>query len=75
METFFDSERVVARWSKHFQKLLNLPGDIDHEALDNNRHRLYSWEDRAMTATEVVWLPREVHSNDRDTTYWNDGEC
>ena len=23
------------KWSEHFQKLLNVPGDIDHEALDN----------------------------------------
>ena len=35
METFSDSKRVVARWSEHFQKLLNVPCDIDHEALDN----------------------------------------
>ena len=35
METFSDSKKVVARWSEHFQKLLNVPGDIDHEALDN----------------------------------------
>ena len=35
METFSDNKRVVARWSVHFQKLLNVPGDIDHEALDN----------------------------------------
>ena len=34
METFSDSKKVVARWSEHFQKLLNVPGDIDHEALD-----------------------------------------
>ena len=31
METFSDSKRVVARWSEHFQKLLNVPGDIDQE--------------------------------------------
>ena len=36
IETFSDSKRVVARWSEHFQKLLNVPGDIDHEALDNS---------------------------------------
>ena len=35
METFSDSKRVVARWSEHFQKLLNVPSDIDHEALDH----------------------------------------
>ena len=36
MDTFPDSKRVVARWSgDHFQKLLNVPGEIDHEALVN----------------------------------------
>ena len=34
METFSDSKRVVAIWNEHFQKLLNVPGNIDHEALD-----------------------------------------
>jgi len=34
IETLSDSKRVVARWSEHFQKLRNVPGDIDHEALD-----------------------------------------
>ena len=40
METFSDTKRVVARWSEHFQKLLNVPGDIDHEALDNIPQRI-----------------------------------
>ena len=40
METFSDSKRVVARRSEHFQKLLNVPGDIDHEALDNIPQRI-----------------------------------
>ena len=40
METFSDSKRVVARWSEHFQKLLNIPGDIDHKALDNIPQRI-----------------------------------
>ena len=40
METFSDSKRVVARWSEHFQKLLKVPGDIDHEALDNIPQRI-----------------------------------
>jgi len=35
METFSDSKRVVARWSEHFQKLFNVPGDINQEELDN----------------------------------------
>ena len=33
METFSDCKGAVARWSDHFQKLLNI--DIYHEALDN----------------------------------------
>ena len=40
METFSDSKRVVARWSEHFQKLLNVPGDVNHEALDNIPQRV-----------------------------------
>ena len=40
METFSDSKRVVARWSEHFQKLFNVPGDIGHEALDNIPQRI-----------------------------------
>ena len=40
METFSDRKRVVARWSEHFQKLLNVPGDTDHEALDNIPQRI-----------------------------------
>ena len=35
----------------------------------------YSWEDHAVAATEQVWMPREVHNNDRVSTYRNDGEC
>ena len=40
MKTFYDSKRVVARWSEHFQKLLNVPGDIDHEVLYNIPQRI-----------------------------------
>ena len=40
METFSDSKRVMARWSEHFQKLLNVPGYIDHEALANIPQRI-----------------------------------
>ena len=39
-ECFSDSKRVVARWSEHFQKLLNVPDEIDHEALDNIPQRI-----------------------------------
>ena len=40
MDTYFDSKRVVARWTEHFQKLLNVPGDIDYEALNNIPQRI-----------------------------------
>ena len=40
MQTFSDSKRIVARWNEHFQKVLNVPGDIDHEALDNIPQRI-----------------------------------
>ena len=30
----------MARWSEHFQKLLNVPGDIEHEALVNIQQRI-----------------------------------
>ena len=40
METFSDSKRVVARWSVYFQKLTNVPGDTNHEALDNIPQRV-----------------------------------
>ena len=40
MDTFSDNKNVVARWSEHFQKLLNVPGDIDHEALENIPQRI-----------------------------------
>ena len=35
-----DSKRVVARWNEYFQKLLNVPGEIDHKALDNIPQRI-----------------------------------
>ena len=40
IETFSNSKRVVARWNEHFQKLLHVPGDIDHEALVNIPQRI-----------------------------------
>ena len=40
-ETISDSKRVVAKWSEHYQKLLNVPGDIYHETLDNIPQRIY----------------------------------
>ena len=55
METFSDSKRVVTGWSEHFQKLLNVPGDIDHEALDNIPQRITKTSlDEISTMTEMA---------------------
>ena len=35
LEIFTDSNNVMARWSEYFQKLLNVPGDIKPEMLEN----------------------------------------
>ena len=40
METFSDHKGVVARRSEHFQKLLNVPGEINHKALNNIPQRI-----------------------------------
>ena len=34
LETFTYSKSVIARWSEYFQKLLNVPGDIELEVLE-----------------------------------------
>ena len=39
----------MARWCEHFHKLLNVPGDIDHKALDNIPQRI--------TKTSLDWIP------------------
>ena len=38
-EMFTDSKIVMARWSEYFQKLLNIPGDIEPEVLENIQKR------------------------------------
>ena len=40
MDTFSYTKSVVARWSEHFEKLLNVHGDIDHEAPENIPQRI-----------------------------------
>ena len=38
-ETFSDNKRVLKRWREHFQNLLNMPGDIEPEALNKIQQR------------------------------------
>ena len=39
LEIFTDSKSVMARWSEYFQKVLNVPGDIEPEVLENIQKR------------------------------------
>ena len=39
VETLSDNKSVMARWSEYFHKLLNVPGDIEHESLENKQQR------------------------------------
>ena len=40
METFSDNNIFVSRESEHFQKLTNIPGDINRKAMDNIPQRI-----------------------------------
>ena len=35
VETFTNSKSVMARWSEYFQKVINVPVDIEPEAVEN----------------------------------------
>ena len=39
LEIFTDNKSVMARWSEYFQKLLNVPEDIESEVLENIQKR------------------------------------
>ena len=39
LETFTYSKSMMARWSEYFQTLLNVPGDIGPEAMENIQKR------------------------------------
>ena len=39
LEIFTDTTRVMARWSEYIYKLLNVPGDIEPEVLENIQKR------------------------------------
>ena len=55
METFSESKGVVARWSEHFQKPLNVPGDINHEVLSNIPQRITKTSvDEILTMDEMA---------------------
>ena len=39
LEIFTYNKSVMARWREYFQKLLNVPGDIEPKALENIQKR------------------------------------
>ena len=39
LETFTYSKSVMTKWSEYFQKLLNVTGDIEPEAMENIQKR------------------------------------
>ena len=55
METLTDSKSVVAIWNEYFHKLLNVPGDIEPEALENiQQRRVNTSLDEKPTMDEMV---------------------
>ena len=53
--TFTYSKSVMARWSEYFQKLLNVPSDIEPEVLENIQKRSVNTAlDVKPTMNEVV---------------------
>jgi len=68
METFSDSKTVVARWSEHFQKLFNVPGDIDHEVLDNIPHPITK-----TSLDEILTMDENGKSNRLPAEVWKHG--
>ena len=55
LEIFTDSKSVMARWSEYFQKLLNVPGDIEPEVLENIQKRSVNTAlDEKPTMNEMV---------------------
>ena len=55
LEIFTDSKSVMARWSEYFQKLLNVPGDMEPEVQENIQTRsVNSALDEKPTIDEMV---------------------
>ena len=74
METFSDSRRFVARWSEHFQKLLNVPADIDHEALDNIPQRITKTNlDDIPTMAEMARATAGLKDGNAPAEVWKHG--
>ena len=62
LEIFTDSKNVMARWSEYFQKLLNVPGDIEPEVLENIRKRSVNTAlDEKPTMIEMVRAINELN--------------
>lgn len=54
-EIFSDDKRVLARWSEHFQKLLNVPCEIEPEAIDKiQQHTIKTCLDEIPSMDEMT---------------------
>ena len=64
--TFTYSKSVMARWSEYIQKLLNVPGDIEPEALENIQKRSVNTAlDEKPTRDEMVRTIKGLKGVDR----------
>ena len=61
VETFRNSKSVMARWSEYFQKLLNVPGDMEPETLENiQQGSVNTALDEKPTMNEMVRVIKEL---------------
>ena len=70
MKIFTNSKRVVSRWNEHSQKLLNVPDDKYHEALDNISQRIRTiagLKDDKATGGNII--PAEVWKHGGDNIF------
>ena len=55
LEIFTDSKSIIARWGEYFQKLLNVPGDMEPEVPENiQKHSANTALDEKPTMDEMV---------------------
>ena len=75
VETFTVSKSVMARWIEYFQKLLNIPGDIETEVLENVQQRSVKTAlDEKLTMYEMVKAKRwKAPGGDGSPTIWEEG--
>ena len=72
LESTVGIEDVVARCREHFQKLLNVPGALDHEALDNIPQRITKTSlDDSPTMAEMARAIAVLKDSKASGVRWN----